>query len=124
MQQYKHVIHNLVSMDQYNVLAFDVIGCGTSPKPHNGGWFGLDDTYSLPNLHAYNVAVFEKYATKENVLIGHSFGTCQVARIHNSWNIDTQNRPNDDKRVIKGCILLGTAAHKDMKHAIFRWYFI
>lgn len=103
-KQYESLINHF--KDKYRVVAYDALGCGHSEKPVDD-WFGSESLYSVNNLLLDAVEVFQRYATKRNILIGHSFGTTMVARIIQhlakaSAALDT---------IICGAILLGTADH-------------
>ncbi len=98
---------------RYKIILYDAYGCGYSLKP--------DDSmaYTTEELAADAIAVFDKYSSKKNknIIIGHSFGTCIVARI--AEEIENRRKNTDEianNSVIpslNGCILLGTAIHKD-----------
>jgi pimeloyl-ACP methyl ester carboxylesterase len=57
-----------------NIVAYDTMGCGLSDKPK------LKTEYSTQALTKYAVEIFETFSTTKNVLIGHSYGTAQIAR--------------------------------------------
>jgi pimeloyl-ACP methyl ester carboxylesterase len=57
-----------------NIVAYDTMGCGLSDKPE------LKTEYSTEALTKYAVEIFETFSTAKNVLIGHSYGTAQIAR--------------------------------------------
>jgi pimeloyl-ACP methyl ester carboxylesterase len=54
---------------EMRVVAYDALGCGGSAKP--ASW----SAYSTPELLDDAAAVFEKYKSKRNVIVGHSFGS-------------------------------------------------
>ena len=62
--------------------------------------------------------MFNKFASEENVLVGHSFGSCQVARVFAAAAADKES---EMKAKINACILIGTAGDKQMNHSVFRW---
>lgn len=101
-----------------NIVAYDTIGCGDSDKPVT------PKDYSTESLTANAIEIFDKYSTAKNILIGHSYGTAQVARlckhIHTrqttlppptTTSTDT-TKPlvsiNIKEKVISGVVLLGT----------------
>jgi pimeloyl-ACP methyl ester carboxylesterase len=102
------------SLTQYNdliafykgrahVVAYDTMGCGDSEKPSSNG------EYSTDSLTANSIEIFEKYATARNILVGHSYGTAQVARLCSHFrdqNVDIS--VVKAKRDISGVVLLGT----------------
>jgi pimeloyl-ACP methyl ester carboxylesterase len=55
--------------ERYRVVAFDMVGCGRSPKPS-------DADYSLPSHFEDLQAVIDTYCTSSFILIGHSAGAC------------------------------------------------
>mmetsp|Transcript_10040 Transcript_10040/g.9750 ORF Transcript_10040/g.9750 Transcript_10040/m.9750 type:complete len:308 (-) Transcript_10040:208-1131(-) len=82
-----------------NIVAYDTMGCGLSDKPE------LKTEYSTEALTKYAVEIFETFSTAKNVLIGHSYGTAQIARLCNIL------RSREDKTMadrINGVVLLGT----------------
>ena len=96
----------------YRVVAYDALGCGHSEKPVDD-WFTSESLYSVNNLLLDAIEVFKRYSTKQNFLVGHSFGTTIVARIvqHFSKNDDTAESSMAFYRSIRGTILLATADH-------------
>lgn len=102
LQQFDDII--ALFKNKVNIVAYDVMGCGGSEKPTAEG------LYSTKSLTSNSIEVFEKYATTKNVLIGHSYGTAQIARLCS--HISRQRKDSDSKdlpvRTISGVILLGT----------------
>lgn len=102
------------SLTQYNdliafykgrahVVAYDTMGCGDSEKPLSNG------EYSTDSLTANSIEIFEKYATAQNILVGHSYGTAQVARLCSHIRQQNVDMPASKiKREISGIVLLGT----------------
>lgn len=82
-----------------NIVAYDTIGCGESDKP--------DDylEYSTQSMTAYAIEIFDRFCTAKNILVGHSYGTAQVARLC-SHAIKLQ--PDSMNASISGVVLLGT----------------
>jgi pimeloyl-ACP methyl ester carboxylesterase len=74
-KQYYGIINGLLSYD-YNIVTFDYYGCGDSDKPHHH-----HDAYNTTNHHEDILAIYNKYHTTKNILIGHSYGTTQIARL-------------------------------------------
>ena len=83
-------------MDSFDIVAYDALGCGRSDKPLNSS------AYTTTELVQDAMAIFDKYASNINVLIGHSYGTAQVARV--CAHLQRNNREN----LIKGVVLLGS----------------
>jgi pimeloyl-ACP methyl ester carboxylesterase len=102
LQQFDDII--AMFKNKVNIVAYDVMGCGGSEKP------AAEGLYSTKSLTSNSIEVFEKYATTKNVLIGHSYGTAQIARLCS--HISRQRKDSDSKdlpvRTISGVILLGT----------------
>ena len=102
---------------RYKIILYDAYGCGYSLKPDNS------TAYTTEELVADAIAVFDKYSSKKNknIIVGHSFGTCIVARIaqeieNRNINIKRSNSNSNNSHIVPsldGCILLGTALHKD-----------
>ena len=53
--------------DSYNVVAFDVYGCGENVKPDD--W----EAYSTEELLQDNCAIVQKYKTAVNFIVGHRY---------------------------------------------------
>lgn len=86
-----------------NVVAYDTMGCGDSEKPLSNG------EYSTKSLTANSIEIFEKYATAQNILVGHSYGTAQVARLCSHFREQNVDNPAVKvKKDISGVVLLGT----------------
>jgi pimeloyl-ACP methyl ester carboxylesterase len=86
-----------------HVVAYDAMGCGDSEKPSSNG------EYSTDSLTANSIEIFEKYATAQNILVGHSYGTAQVARLCSHFRDQNAVIPVvKAKRDIRGIVLLGT----------------
>ena len=69
MATYKQFNDNLIpffhDLTTKNIVAYDAFGCGESDKPRD--W----NAYSTDELLKDAIAVFSKYSTSKNVLIGH-----------------------------------------------------
>lgn len=102
LQQFDDIIAQY--KNKVNIVAYDAMGCGGSEKPTTDG------LYTTKSLTSNTIQVFEKYATTKNVLIGHSYGTAQIARL--CTHLSRQRKDSDSKdlpvRTISGVILLGT----------------
>ena len=90
-----------------NIVAYDAIGCGESEKPT------AHAAYSTEGLTANAIQIFDMYATAKNILVGHSYGTAQVARL--CAHVHEQSTKSEApaaaiSKIISGIILLGTAA--------------
>lgn len=96
--------------NDYDIVAFDALGCGNSEKPSEYGM------YSPDNLLADLCSIFEKYASLQNIVVGHSFGTVQAIRLYNSLM-----SPSESAKHTKICkiVLLGSALSIDAKS--FLW---
>ena len=114
-KQYYGIINGLLSYD-YNIVTFDYYGCGDSDKPYH------HDAYNTTNHHEDILAIYNKYHTTTNILIGHSYGTTQIARLlskidnttnatsnttSNTTNATTTTSSNTTSNI--KVILLGTA---------------
>jgi len=62
--QWHHQINSL--KDQYNIVTFDLLGHGRSPKPEEG--------YAFSDIMTDVEAVFTKYKHEHNYVIAHSYG--------------------------------------------------
>lgn len=90
---------------KYRVIAYDVYGCGQSDKPIDP-WTGEEQCpYSTQNLLLDAIAIFERYASTRNILLGHSFGSTIVGRIVHSYEVNGY----PSHKAINGVVLLGTA---------------
>ena len=84
-------------IDSFDIVAYDALGCGGSDKP-------LDySAYTTSELVKDAVAIFDKHSSSINLLIGHSYGTSQLA--HVCAHLQRENRGD----LIKGVVLLGSA---------------
>ena len=86
-----------------NIVAFDTMGCGDSEKPN------VHTVYSTDSLTSNLIEIFDKYSTKNNILVGHSYGTAQVARLCSHVKmrqLDSLHQKSDV--TISGVVLLGT----------------
>lgn len=101
--QFVEMISYLESMGCYNVLSYEALGCGKSAKPYDS------TAYNTEELLLDLLEVFKLYATKSTIVIAHSYGTCQAARLYNRI---------ENKESIKSMILLSTA-DKVSTHPIF-----
>ena len=102
-----------------NIVAYDVMGCGGSEKPSS------EAAYSTKSLTSNSIQVFEKFASAKNVLIGHSYGTAQIARLcsHIHRKRDEGDAQNLPVRTICGVILLGTVeALPESMSSIYRLF--
>ena len=80
-----------------NIVAYDTIGCGGSDKPHD------IIEYSTQSLTNYATEIFDRFCTAKNVLVGHSYGTAQVARL-----CSHSDKLQSCSAGISGIVLLGT----------------
>ena len=105
--------------NKVNIVAYDVMGCGSSEKP------SAEAAYSTKSLTSNSIQVFEKFASAKNVLIGHSYGTAQIARLssHIRRKRDEGYAQNLPIRTICGVILLGTVeALPESMSSIYRLF--
>lgn len=99
-------VYSSAALVKYNIVAYDALGCGASEKPRD--W----NAYSTDRLTEDAITIFKKYATKENILVGHSFGSSLVARV---------NRAVSRAHSVVGVVLIGTADHvSNGGHPVFR----
>ena len=101
-----------------NLVAYDSVGCGSSEKPH------VTSKYSTESLLGDAVTIFEEHATAHNILVGHSYGTCQVARLCQHLQAKAKNEISYGNsamiKEIRGAILLGsTLSMPSGGHPIF-----
>ena len=82
-----------------NIVAYDTMGCGGSDKPRDC----LE--YSTAALTSNAIEIFDLFCTAKNVLVGHSYGTAQVARLCSHAN---ERQPGKVDTSISGVVLLGT----------------
>jgi pimeloyl-ACP methyl ester carboxylesterase len=82
-----------------NIVAYDTIGCGSSEKPTSHG------EYSTDSFTAHTIEIFEKYSTSRNILVGHSYGTAQIARLCEHLQKEKHVEPIN---TIIGVVLIGT----------------
>lgn len=66
--QWQSVIHLL--KDNYRIIALDMLGHGESDKPQSK----QINLYSFQELDRDNKAIFNRYASKHNIIAGHSYG--------------------------------------------------
>lgn len=59
----------------YNICMYDALGCGCSQKPQ------LHEAYSPDLFISDAIAIFNKYSTSRNIIVGHSYGTVLAAQI-------------------------------------------
>lgn len=91
--------------DGFNLVAHDALGCGGSEKPH------LCSAYSTPSLAEDAIYIVKTFASGRNILVGHSFGCAQAARVYRALQREVN---------IEGMILLSGAEHMPSKgHAVF-----
>jgi pimeloyl-ACP methyl ester carboxylesterase len=89
---------------KYNIVAFDMLGCGESSKPIDPFFSFEESFYSTKNLLLDAEEIFNRYATSSNVLIGHSFGTSLVCKLINVL----ESKHATGKSVILCSVLLST----------------
>jgi pimeloyl-ACP methyl ester carboxylesterase len=59
------------------------VGSGKSERPRDWDEYGnVIGHYSTENLFLDTLEILQRYGTDRNVLIGHSFGSTQIARVH------------------------------------------
>jgi len=75
MQQYEAQIEALHRGGAHRIVAYDWYGCGASPRPREY------DAYSQQNLFDDLQAVFDSYAGRKNLVVGHSYGTSEAIRL-------------------------------------------
>ena len=83
-------------MESFDIVSYDALGCGGSHKPLEYS------AYATSELVQDAMSIFEKYSSTINVLVGHSYGTTQVARV--CAHLQRENRGDS----IKGVVLLGS----------------
>jgi pimeloyl-ACP methyl ester carboxylesterase len=84
--------------DHCDILMFDALGCGKSEKRLE------DDAYTTHELSQDVIQLFNQHASKDTtpvILVGHSYGTAQVARLLSHLKRENQSHQ------VKGTILLG-----------------
>ena len=82
-----------------NIVAYDTIGCGGSDKPHDY------EEYSTQSLTNNAIEIFDQFCTAKNILVGHSYGTAQIARLCSNSDKLQSGSANAS---ISGIVLLGT----------------
>lgn len=97
LTQFSHQIE--LYRGRANIVAYDTIGCGMSEKPTT------HCEYSTESFTAHTVEIFEKYSTHRNILIGHSYGTSQIARLCEHIQKKKHIEPIS---TIVGLVLIGT----------------
>jgi pimeloyl-ACP methyl ester carboxylesterase len=120
LSQFNRLIEKL-KLFAFNIVAYDAYGCGNSDKPHDYA------AYSTQELTNDLIAVYEKYSTARNILIGHSFGTSEVARLCKyvkTYGANSNQAGDASPRNLKAIdavVLLATTYHaEDGGHPIFR----
>jgi pimeloyl-ACP methyl ester carboxylesterase len=73
MQQFVHIIRRL-SAQNYELVAYDALGCSLSDKPNN------PSAYRTSEMYADMVALIEKLPGQSVSIIGHSIGGAMVVR--------------------------------------------
>ena len=111
----KNQFYDLLSLLQnkypgYRYILYDAYGCGNSPKPYS------PESYTTTHLIDDAIAIYDKYKTKKNLIISHSFGTSITASLMNILE-SRDNKDGNNKEEVS-CVLLGTADFKE-KSAIF-----
>lgn len=70
LNQFAALAQNL--KEQFHIVAYDLYGCGNSPKPENR------DSYSTEEHKADLFAIYKRYASAVNFAVGHSYGCSLV----------------------------------------------
>jgi pimeloyl-ACP methyl ester carboxylesterase len=103
--------------DKVNIVAYDSLGCGESDKPSD------DKEYTTDALTEDAAEIFKRYATANNVLVGHSYGGPQAVRLMRRIEAERSEDKGGDaatQKEIKGIVLLGAADFiPDGGHPIF-----
>ena len=100
-----------------NIVAYDSYGCGNSDKPYDPVLWG-ESNYSAEQHTLDALAIFRRYATKRNILVGHSFGSAIVGRLVGALHRNL-NYADIDQKII-GTVLLGTFKDCPLaRHPIF-----
>lgn len=86
-----------------NIVMYDAYGCGISDKPHESSEYTTDR--HLADL----IEIYEKYATTRNILIGHSYGTSQIARLCKHLQSKSYESADTPIRSVDAVILMSTA---------------
>ena len=102
------------SFEQHcNILTYDAIGCGKSEKRLE------EDAYTTEELRQDVIHLFNKHASNETtpiILIGHSYGTAQVARL-----LAHLKQENQSHRVRAAILLGGIDSLPSGGHPIFQY---
>ncbi|CAM9773829.1 unnamed protein product [Heterosigma akashiwo] len=77
---------------RFSIVAYDLYGCGGSPKPES--WHA----YATEEHRQDLFALYQKFATDVNFMIGHSFGTSLVLSLASVGS----------KKHIHGMVLIGS----------------
>lgn len=80
----------------YHLVAWDLLGHGASETPRNAAAYAWDE------LVADQLAIFERFAGEQNILLAHSFGTALTL----SALVKLQERQQLER--VSGVLLLGT----------------
>ena len=124
------IIKHLEEGYDVNIVAWDAYGSGKSERKRDwdeeGNFIGH---YSTENLFLDAYAVLEKFATEQNILVGHSFGSALVARlVKRIQEEQEQEQEHEQERSCRRaaridiccCVLLGTAyTMPDGAHPVF-----
>jgi abhydrolase domain-containing protein 8 len=97
----------------HKVVAWDFLGHGASPRPSPSGLRGEHAYDGHETLHDY-LAIFDRYAGKRNVLVGHSMGSGATLALLE--DLAAAGRLNE----VSGVGLLGTRAHKPVPGAVLQ----
>ena len=102
-----------------NIVAWDAYGSGKSERKRDwdesGNFIGH---YSTENLFLDAYAILNKYATEQNILLGHSFGSALVALL--TKRLKQEQIREATSVTVSACILLGTAlSMPDGAHPVF-----
>ena len=117
--QYTSIVGDLMKL-HYNIVVYDLYGCGASEKPHKY------EAYNTLNHLEDLIAVYNMYNTEENILIGHSYGTSLIGkfiRFREECLTELKDAHDDhvDKVDNNKVILLGTAFDMEKgAHPIFK----
>ena len=112
MSQFESQIEQFKSMD-YNIIAFDRIGCGYSDKPLT------PESYRESEIFADLCKIWSDYIPQTSkltndisniIIIGHSYGTLQTMRLLNKYHLNSSTYGYN----ISGVILLGCIPFMNM----------
>mmetsp|Transcript_45392 Transcript_45392/g.106606 ORF Transcript_45392/g.106606 Transcript_45392/m.106606 type:complete len:308 (-) Transcript_45392:174-1097(-) len=92
MQQFEGQITAL--RDTSEIVAWDMYGCGKSPKPYE--W----DAYSHKEQYQDLLTIYDTYAGKRNIVVGHSYGSSMSLQL-------ASERGQQHEKPILGVVTIG-----------------